>query len=279
MPHARLTHPTRGTLQFRQGQSDADRRDAVSNIAPELGVDRPPLVHVETRERDRSITGRVTAPRRAANDSATSDWEQALANYVAELEAHVDEFQGSGYTFEQDLMGTSTNAVYHGLEWTLTPGLPHELDFTCELTVGRGVFDERPLTVDYPTVNSGMDVAGRVDGNDLDGMRLFKANRSFGYDPNPVYNKSSAENNDIVATGGVTHEVTFEGTHTGDVATRKAADDALEALIGAGQVTFETRFPGYSLDGFVLGYESNFENRHGASQHQYTLRFLEGTPG
>lgn len=278
MTHARLTHPTRGTLQFRQPQTDGDQREAVGNVTPELGVDRPPLVHIETRDRTRSLRGRVTAPRRAEADPDTDDWEQALANYVDLLESHVSEFQGTGYTFEDDIRDVSVSAVYHSLEWTLSQGAPYEIEFDAGVTVGRGTFDSAGLSRRTPTVNSGMSVAARVDGNDLPGLRQMAVSRSFGVEVNAVYNRTSAENNDVVANEGVRHEITFDGIHTGTHAERRAADDALEALLGQRDpVAFETRFPGYTLQGYVLGYDSNLEARFGENSHHYSLRFVEGT--
>ena len=278
MPHTRLTHPTRGTLEFRQTQTDEERREAVGSIAAELGVDRPPLVHIQTRDRTRSLRGRVTGPRRAAADPDTDDWQQALANYVGLLESHVSEFQGTGYTFEDDIRDVSVNAVYHSLEWTLKPGAPYEIEFDCGITIGRGTFGTRGLDRRTPTVDTSMDVAARVDGKDLPGLRQMAVSRSFGINPNPVYNRTSAENNDVVATEGVRHEISFEGTHTGTDAERTAADDALHALIGQQTpVTFETRFPGYNVEGYVMGYNSTLEARFGTGSHHYSLRFIEGT--
>lgn len=279
MPHARLTHPTRPTLEFRQGQTDEESIEAVADITAEIGVNRPPLVHIETRERTRRITGRVTAPRRAQNDGTTSDWEQALANYVDLLEAHCDEFQGfppsSGYTFVDDIRSESLNAVLHGVEWTLMPGSPYEIEFSADVTIGRGTFDDRAIQTRDPSVDTAMSVPAKAGGNDLPGLREMVVRREFGIDPRPVYDVSSAENNDIVASDGVRQMVTYRGTHTGTDATRAAADAALAGLQGS-QVTFETRFPGYDLDGFVLDYSSNLEARLGAGMHQYSLVFIEG---
>lgn len=276
MPHARITHPSRPTLEFRQGQRDADTREAVASVAPELATDRNPLVHIQTRNRQRQITGRVTAPRREANDSNTSDWEQALANYVDELEAHCDEFQGfDGYTFTDDIRSESFPVVFESVEWTLAPGAPYEIEYDLNLLIGEGVLESRSLDLREPTVDTSMSVAGRVGGEDLPGLREFQVARTLEFDTNALYGKDSAANNDIVAQEGVQHELVFRGTHTGSDSTRAAADSALESLIGT-QVTFETRFPGYDLDGFVLGYDSNLEQRFGTQSHQYVLRFIEG---
>lgn len=278
MSHGSITHPDRGTLTFRQGQLDEDPREAVANITAELGTDRPPLVHTETRERDRHIRGRVTSPRRAQDDPDTGDWRQALANYVDRLEAHVDEFQGEGYQFEDAQTGESLRGVLERVEWTLTQGSPFEIEYDAQYVIGRGTMDARSISERDPVVQAGMSVAARVDGVDLPGLRELRVQRSIGVNPKAVYNRSSAENNDIVGEDGVQHEITFEGTHTGSETARASADAALDDLVATkNPVVFETRFPGYSLDGFVLGYESDREQRHGGRSHQYSLRFMEGT--
>lgn len=278
MSHATLTHPVRGDLTFRQGQADEDTHEAVADITAELGVDRPPLVHITTRERARVIRGRVTAPRRAAADANTTDseWRQALANYIDLLESHVDEFQGTGYTLEDTARDENLQSIYHTVEWTLRPGDPYDVEFTANVVIGRGTFESRSIQQRNPTVDSGMNVAAKVDGNDLPGLREMVVRRSFGFDVSAVYDKSSAENNDVVINEGVTHEITFRGTHTGTQSARATADQTLDGLIGSGAVTFETAFPGYDLEGFVLDYASDYEQRFGGNSHHYDLRFVEG---
>lgn len=275
MSHARLTHPTRPTLTFRQTQADEDAQNAVGNVAPQLGTDNPPLVHIETKERERTLRGRVTGPRRAQQDSDTDDWMQALANYIDRLEGHVTEFQGDGYTLIDTQRGTSLNTILHSIEWTLVPGAPYEVQFDANLSVGKGAMDSRSINRRNPTVNDSMDVVGRVGGIDLPGLRQFQVSRSFGVEVSPVYYRGSAENNDVVASEGVRQEIVFEGTHSGSREEREAADAELDALVGR-DVVFETRFPGYELEGVVMGYDSNFEARMGPRQHHFTLRFIEG---
>lgn len=277
MSHLRLTHPTRSTLTFRQGQADTDTREAVANVAAELGVDRPPLVHTETRENTREITGLVTAPRRAANDATTADWRQALANYVDRLESHVDEFQGTGYTLEDDQLNLSKRAVYEGVEWSLTPGEPYAVEYTATMQVGRGTFEEQAIDRRNPTVDAGMNVYATVDGNDLPGMRDYRVRRSVGVDVNAVFDRDSAENNDVIINEGPQHRVVFEGTHTGTLAQRRSADATLDALVATKDpIDFVTKFPGYTLSGYVLNYESDLSVDAGGNSHGFRLEFLEG---
>lgn len=280
MPHARLTHSTRDTLEFRQGQLDEDASEAVTNATAELGVDRPTLVHTETREVERSIRGRVTAPRRAANDAGTSDWRQSLANYVDRLESHVDEFQGEGYTLTDDQRDTDERGVLEAVEWSLGQGSPYEIEYSATVRVGRGTMDARSVDYRNPSVQSSMTVAATVDGTDLPGLRELRVRRSIGVNVSANYDRGSAENNDVVGEEGVQQVVTFEGTHTGTASARASADATLDGLVATKEpVDMVLRFPGYTLSGFVIGYDSNLEQRFGGNSHQYSLRFAEGIRG
>lgn len=278
MSHVRLTHPSRPTLEFYRAQNDDISRSAVLNIANELAVDRTPLVHTETREIERTIRGSVSAPLRARNDGSTNDWQQSLANYADLLEAHVNEYQGiPGYTLEDDQLDISKTATLESIEWSLSPGQLYELNFEATVIVGRGTFESDSIGGRNPTVDSSMDVMLRVDGEDLPGFRDYRMNRSIGIEPRAVFDRDSAENNDLLINEGPQQTVVFEGEHTGSLAQRRAADAALESLLATkNNVTLETAFPGYSLDGFVTAYNSTLENQRGGNSHRYRFEFVEG---
>lgn len=283
MPHARLTHPSRPTLPFRAGQQDEYSREAVANIANELGTDRTSLVHTETRDSRRTIRGTVSAPRRARNDADTSEWLQALANYVDTLESHVNEFQGSpGYTVEDDQLDISKSCVIEGVEWSLTPGKIYEVDYETTVAVGEGTFESGSVDPRNPTVDTGMNVMLRVDGNDLPGFRDYRVRKEIGTEVKGIFDRESAENNDVLIDQGVQQTVAFEGVHSGSRSERASADAALDALVASeNSVTLETRFPGYSLDGFVTAYSSTFEQQRTLgdaqdSSHRYRVEFTVG---
>jgi hypothetical protein len=274
MPHARLTHSSRPTLEFRQAQIDDGNQSADENVIDEVGTGGPPLVHVESREREHTIQGLVTAPRRARNDPNTNDWEQALANYLVELERRVDTLQGDGYTFEDDLANESFDCVYHAVEWTLQAGRPYEVEFDATVTAGQGVLGSESLSVPSVTVGT-FDAGAKLDGNLLPGLRQLTVRREFGIDPMPLYDKSSAEVNDIQVSGNRQHRIVFEGTWTGDDATRRGNEDTIEALVGQSGINMELRLPGYTLTGTVLDYSRDYESTYGTDQHQYRVEFLQ----
>ena len=278
MADATLTHPTRESLTLYQRQTQDDAREAVANITNELGTERPPLVHTETREREFPIRGRVTARKQATEDPDTSEGRQALANYVDRLEAHVDEFQGDGYTLADPVLDTDVQAILESVEWSITPGRTTALTYDLTAQVGRGTFDVDGITRLDPTLNTSLPGMLRVDGIDLLGMRDYQVARSIGIDPNAVFDRESAENNDLVVTEGAQRRVSFEGTITGSDSERQAKDDALDALAPTKEaVTLDTYFPGYSLDGFVTSYTSTQESRFGEERTDFRLAFVEGT--
>lgn len=278
MAHARLTHPTRETVPFHQGQTDEYSRQAVASVVRNIGDNTQPLVNTETREANRSATGSVTARRRAANDPDTSDGRQALANYVDRLEAAVDEFQGDpGYTLVDDQLGYARTGILESVSWSLTPGRPDELDYEAAFVEGQGVFEERTVTRENPTYDTGMDVYATVDGETLPGMRQYQLERAITLKPKAIFDRDSAENNDIVVEEGPQRRITFQGLISGPTADRETKDQALEATVATKtKIQFDTKFPGYTVEGFVTAYQSTLEQQRGGNAHRYRLEFTEG---
>jgi len=276
--HARLTHPTRETLEFYQGQTDEYNREAVMSVTREIGTDRPPLVNTETREANRSVTGSVTARRRAANDPDTSDGRQALANYADRLEAHVDEFQGDpGYTLVDDQLGYSRTGILESITWSLTPGQPDELAYELAFVEGQGVFEDRAIDRQNPTYDTSMDGYATVDGEDLPGMREYQVERIIGVETSALFDRDSAENNDVVVKDGPQRRITFQGLISGTLSERQTKDAALEDKVATkNAVTLDTKFPGYAIDGFVTTYNSTLEQQRGGNAHRFRLEFVEG---
>jgi hypothetical protein len=105
--------------------------------------------------------------------------------------------------------------------------------------------------------------------------------KSIGVDPTPVFDRDSAENNDIINEEGSQRRVSFEGVHTGTQTERASADSALADLYASKEnITLETQFPGYSMDGYLVGYNSTFEQNRafGSTEgsHRYRVEFVEG---
>lgn len=283
MTHARLTHPTRPTIEFRGGQQSDQQREAVANVTNELATDRTPLVHTETRDVRFAERGTATGLRRAAGDPDTTDARQALANYAVELEAHVDEFQGDpAYSYVADQTGDETNAVLESVEWSLTPGRTYELDYEASIIAGRSTFAAEGITPEDVTVGPATGPMLRVDGVACPGMRDYRVATSIGVETSAIFNRSTAENNDVLPGEGRQRRVSFEGVHTGTRSERATADAALNDLLATKtNITLETTFPGYSMDGFLIGYNSTFSQNRSfddatEGSHQYRIEFVEG---
>jgi hypothetical protein len=211
-------------------------------------------------------------------DSAASTAVQALADYATELESHVDEFQGTGYTVVDDQLDIQKRGVLESIEWSLSPGRVYELEYEATVRLGRGTFESQTITTRTPGVDTGQTPMLILDGNDLPGMRDYRMNRSVGVSVNAVFGRDSAENNDVVFEQGVEQTVVFEGVHSGTLADRRTADAALAALVATqNSVTLSTRFPGYDLDMFVTNYESTLEQQRGGNSHRYRIEMIEGT--
>jgi hypothetical protein len=278
MSHARLTHPDRPTLEFYRGQNDEAARSAEVNITNEIGTDRPSLVHTQSRDVRRSITGTVSAPKRAANDPNTNDWRQALANYADLLESSVDEFQGiGGYSFEDDQLNTSKDAVLSAIEWALSPGDIYDLRYEATVVIGDATLESEPVDRRNPTVDDSLNTMIEVDGVECPGMRDFRVGREIGVEVNAIFDRDTAENNDVLINEGVQQVVQFEGVHSGSRSARATADENLRDLLATQtNVTLDTYFPGYSLDGFVTAYNSTFEQQRGDTSHRYRVEFTVG---
>lgn len=279
MADARLVHSDRGTLPFEQRQRDEAQREAQASITAELGTDRPPLVHTETRNHQRNIRGRVTANNLASDDPDTDDQRQALANYADLLESHCDEQQGFyGYTYEDDILGEELNCAIESVSWSMMRGQPYDFEFDVTVHVGQPTMGSESRNPRNPTPGAPFDTMLRVDGETCPGMRQYEVERSVGFEVKGIWNRETAENNDIVLEEGAQQVIRFEGTITGTREERESKDAALrDRLATADPITLETRFPGYELGGYVVGYNSEQRREHGERMHYYTLQFIEGT--
>jgi hypothetical protein len=132
------------------------------------------------------------------------------------------------------------------------------------------------------TVGAGFDAMLRVDGVECPGMRDYRVEKALGVNPKGIFNRDSAENNDVLIEEGAGRVVAFEGVHTGTRTERQNASVALRNLLATKEnVTLETRFPGYSIDGFVLEYDDDFDQNSAfgdstKGSHRYRLEFVEG---
>ena len=279
MPTLRLTHPFRPTLELRQLQRDEFARDTNPQITAEIGGEEETQVYVKSRDTQREVSGLVTGRRRAANDPQVSDdeWQQALANYVDTLESHVDAGQGDGYTLVDDILDVSRDVVIESVSWELREGRPYEIEYDFTVRVGRGTYDEEFLIRRLPTVNTSLDTPIEVDGVACPGLRSLQVERSLQLETKGVFDRDSAESNDILGQSSGVQTVTYEGTHTGPRTERRAADTTLSNLVAERTpITLRTRFPGYDLEGYIISYQSDFRQSFGTGRHDYRLEFVEG---
>jgi hypothetical protein len=277
----RLEADDGGTLTFDGARQDDRSERANPNLYNDPSDPRPPQIHVDIREAEYQLQGQLSAPRLARRAEYSDDWRTALAEWVVEYEAFCTQFQGAGYTFVDPLRDVSTPVVMDSAEWTLTAGAPYEITFQASLIEGEGVLETRtrdPKAATPDAATSGAPAAV-LDGIDLPGFESMRVAREFSTEVNArAYTGiDTAAKNEIVVDEGVTHRVEYEGQKPGDYAARQAFDDSLDALVGTSEVVFDTAFPGYAIDGVVLGYEPEYRAQSGTDLHTYRVDFLEGT--
>jgi len=273
MSHLTLTHPQRPDLSLPQGQSDNYGRTAVTDIAaPVEDNDRPPAVHTRGRENERQVTGLFTA-----GSDASTQGRQAVANFLDKLETRVDIKQGEGYDVADQQLSTSISGILPSMTWRFQSGRPFEVQYELSLQVGKGTNQTGALDRRFPIVNNGMDTMLEVDGIPLPGWRQYESTREVQTEVKPRFSRDTAQTNDIIIQSKAVQTITFRGTHTGPQAQRASDDAALDDLLATKEeVQCKTKIPGYTVPGFVTGYDSDFNADFGEEKHNYELQFTVG---
>jgi len=267
------------TLVFEGAQQDERGETANPNLYNDPTDARPPQVHVDVRESEISVNGRLSAPRLAQRAEYDDDWRTALAEWVVQYESFCTQFQRPGYTFTDPLRNISRTVVMDSAEWTINAGAPYEIQYRTNLITGEAVLEAEDVAEKAANPQPRSDPMGVLGGTDLTGLTSMTVARSFDTEVNPrAYTGiGTATENEIVAQSGVTHRIEYEGQFEGTRAERQTFDNDLDALVGTEETTFQTAFPGYSIDGSLLDYNSNYAAETGTKMHAYTLEFLEGT--
>lgn len=267
------------TLVFDGAQQDERGETANPDLYNDPDVEQAPKVHIDVRESEISVNGRLTAPRLAERPEYSNDWRTALAEWVVQYESFCTQFQQPGYTFVDPLRDISRNVIMDQAEWSINAGAPYEIQYRTNLITGEGVLSKKDVAEKTANPQPVSDPMGILGNTDLTGLTSMSVIRSFDTEVNPrAYTGiGTATKNEVVANSGVTHRVEYEGQFEGTRQERQDFDNALDSLVGTEQTTFQTAFPGYSLDGTLLNYNSNYGAETGTKMHAYTLEFLEGT--
>ncbi len=273
-----LQHPSVGTLELRRAQQDERNEDTQPEIFNDPAVDSPPLVLVAERTGSYTMEGTVTAPKLSQDSAFSDDWRQALAEWIVKFESFCYELQGAGYDLVDTHRNKTVPVVLNRTQWRLTAGAPYEIEWEIEVDVGEGVLPQEPRTEKTANIQSAMTVPASVGGFDLPGLRDMTVQREFDVDPNARAFEDTAESNIIIGDSGVMHQIRYRGEFAGTATERQTFDSDINSLIGDEGRTFQTRFPGYSVDGVVLNFRSDFQAQFAGNKHNYELEFLESEP-
>jgi len=268
------------TLVFEGAQQDDRTEQADPDIYNDPTQDIPPQVNVERRASEIGVNGRLSAPRLAQRVEYDDDWRTALAEWVVQYESFCTQFQQPGYTFVDPLRDIERTVVMDQAEWTINAGAPYEIQFRTNLLTGEAVLEQEDIVEKTAAPRPKSDPMGVLNEISLPGFTSMTVGRTFEAEVNPrAYSGiDTATENEIVAKSGITHRIEYEGQFTGTREERQNFDKALNDVVGTFQLSFETAFPGYTLDGYLLDFDSNYRAQSGTKLHKYSLEFIEGVP-
>jgi hypothetical protein len=162
-------------------------------------------------------------------------------------------------------------------EWTINKGAPYEIQYQTNLITGEAVLDTKDVAEKTADPRPTDEPMGDLNAIPLTGFNSMTVTRAFDTEVNArAYSDiKTATKNEIVAKSGVSHRIEYEGQFPGDRNDRQNFDESLDSLVGSPRVPFQTAFPGYTIDGYLLNYDSNYRAETGEKLHQYSLEFIE----
>lgn len=219
-----------------------------------------------------TINGRASGIRISNHSDYSNDPLTALAEYAAELIAHIDGQQGTGFRIENDHTGRDTNCILEEVTIIRRRAEKYEFDYSIEARKGRQSF-MLVSVIDPDSVNpsSGADLGG-LDLHEIEEiMWTVKQNLHVS-----TYAKRDASENEVVAQSGAELHITIRGSIPGDESTRKNFDTTIADHIGKNNATtFNSAFPGTSHEVVVLSHDAAREAGR-TKIGQYEIDLVEG---
>lgn len=278
-----LTHTSSGRpdVQFLRAQDDRRVEESVADVVDDIGVRDPPRATVEGRGGTRRIQGRMTGAAASSLSGFSSDWRTALAEWLVRLEAAIDEFQGLGYTLDDQERGLSLPVVVHACQWTIQAGRPFEATYRVDVTIGKNTQENR--SADPKTATPGAkDSSPFLTGvQSLTGLQTMRVEREFDIEVDPINFDPDVEATEVRPTSRPKHVITYNGEKAGTETERQTFDNGIETEQSdlESLSTFETVMPGYDLDGKIMNYRSDWRASRGTGIHDYEITFLEAIQG
>lgn len=216
------------------------------------------VVSVLQQEEDITINGITLGSQRIAEGAtATSDRIEAVAEWVADLEAWVNGSPGTaGFRLENSYTGETIDVVPRSVGWSRAAGETNAVEYDVELAVGGGL--DSDLGISPQSVSPGG--PDTYDGVELPHIYERNVDKQIGLTTRRELFGDSAEENDQFVESSAVRRITLLGDFDGTFSEQRTFDDKLRSRAGQGETyTFSSAFPGLDSEAALVGYESTRE--------------------
>lgn len=272
MPNLTISSESASVDMWNIGE-DRDERDGDTDVfdSPSFDSDEAYLAGM-TESHTSSVSGTATGFRLSDQSGYSNDPVTALAEWVQKAMAFVNGQQGTGYTFTHDERDYTSNGVIVSFGWTRNSGAKFEVDWNLTYRIGEGVMTDGPIDVGAASPSS----TWTLGGTDLQHPVQYREEKRQQFKPIEMLYADGPEQNVLESKAGARRTININGKHTGTVAERKSFDDTMTSYMGNDTtVTYQSAFPGHSIDVMVNRYESILE-AGATDQGEYQLELIEG---
>jgi len=208
-----------------------------------------------------------------AGKTGKSDPVDAVAEWVAELEAYVNSTQANeGYTLRNSYTNSTENVTPRAIGWSQNEGEYQSVNWNLTLEIGGDLGGDLGITPDSVSPG-GVDT---FDGLTLPGIVERRVDKTVSLDVTQELLSDTGENN-VFQNGGAVKTITLVGQVEKTLSEMEAFDRQFRDRTGDGEAyTFESAFPGLAYDAAILSYESTREaglTRRG----EYVLELAAGS--
>lgn len=255
-------------------ENSAERRSS-PDIHPVYSDDSEDTFIVSLEESSQiQLGGEATAFRIAQQSQYSNDPLTALAEWSARLLAHVNGQQGTGWTLYNDYTNRQLIGIVEKVELSRKRSEKYQVDWDLTLRVGSGMMPHQPLD---PVVADPSNAAF-IDNQEMHEIEELTIEKKQEVELH-AYALHDYDENEIEGKSGAMKTITARGSIPGSETYRKDFDDHIRSRIGENyEVTYDSAFPGDSLDAVVTNYSATREA--GTTQiGGYRVEMTEGTIG
>lgn len=217
-----------------------------------------------------TVTGIATGNRLAQQSKFSNDPNEALAEWVVEMETYVNGSQGSGWTFQDDERGDTFNVLAETFGWQRNKGERLQVLWDLSLKWAQGMMEDASTSPDAVNPST----TWKLDGKELPGMASHRQQKRQRIKIYPIALADPGQN-EGKASSGATRQIMIRGQVT-DQTGLNSFDDRMQSLIGQDTIVdFESAFPGRTKQVMVRNYDSIREAGR-TRLGDYTLELVEG---